>query len=59
VFHRDLKLENIFVHFKNFKTEEVFGFPDNIEEKKKKANLNEEINVVIGDLGFAIEVGPD
>jgi len=52
-------LENIFVHFKNFKTEEVFGFPDNFEEKKKKANLNEEINVVIGDLGFAIEIGPD
>jgi len=53
-----LKLDNIFIHFKNYKVEDVFRVPEQFKAYKENANLNEDINLVIGDLGFARELGP-
>ena len=56
VVHRDLKLDNIFVHFKNLKLDDVFGDPSHFEYHKVNAVLNEDVNIVIGDLGFAVQL---
>jgi serine/threonine-protein kinase ULK2 len=58
VLHRDIKLDNIFVHFNKFEKDEVFKNPKKFQEYKRTANLNEDINLVIGDLGFARELDP-
>ena len=54
--HRDLKLDNIFVHFKNLSMDDVFGDPMKFDTHKHCATLNEDVNIVIGDLGFAREL---
>lgn len=47
--HRDLKLENLFLHFPNFTEEGIVS-----DEYLKNFDPNtEEIEVIIGDLGFA------
>lgn len=58
ILHRDLKLDNIFIHFKKLSVDDVFGNPEKLEMHKKVAILNEEVNIVIGDLGFARELAP-
>jgi serine/threonine protein kinase len=56
VVHRDIKLDNILVNFKNQKLENVFRSPQEFTKYKQKANLLEDVNFVIGDLGFATEL---
>ena len=53
VVHRDLKLDNIFVHFKNLSHEKVFGDPIDLQIHKSTTSFNEDVHIVIGDLGFA------
>jgi serine/threonine protein kinase len=51
--HRDLKLDNIFLHFKKMYIEDVFKDKAKFEYFKKTANLSNNVDVIIGDLGFA------
>ena len=53
VVHRDLKLENILLHFKNYYIEDVFRNPSKFEQFKVGTNLTDNVNIIIGDLGFA------
>ena len=53
VLHRDLKLANILVHFKNAASDLVIHGGIKFEEYKKDATLIGNIEVVIADLGFA------
>lgn len=54
IVHRDLKLENIFLHFANYYIEDVFREPAKFEQIKFGTNLTNDVNIMIGDLGFAI-----
>jgi serine/threonine protein kinase len=52
VMHRDLKLDNILIHFPNQSNFE----PLNNRQLKKMDLLNEEFVIKIADLGFAREI---
>lgn len=54
--HRDLKLANILINFKNANAEEIFGRRLEFLRFKETANLCENVEVVIADLGFAKEL---
>ena len=56
VLHRDLKLANILVHFKNIDEDTVFNDWMKVDKIKKEGNLIGNVNVVIADLGFAKEL---
>lgn len=53
VVHRDLKLANILVHFKNVDIETVLEGGLQLREIKKSEPLIGNVDVVIADLGFA------
>lgn len=59
VLHRDLKLANILVNFKNIKKDTVFNNKLDFREKKKTCSLIGNVDVFIGDLGFAKEMKED
>ena len=59
VLHRDLKLANILVNFKNIKKDTVFNNKLDFREKKKTCALIGNVDVFIGDLGFAKEMKED
>lgn len=53
VLHRDLKLANILVHFKNIHQDKVLEGGFQYKEFKRKSPLIGHVDVVIADLGFA------
>jgi len=53
VLHRDLKLANILVHFKNPSNDMFLHDKRKATEYKKTSELVGNVEVVIGDLGFA------
>lgn len=55
VLHRDLKLANILVHFKNIDQKIVLKGGQAFRDFKKTTELIGNVNVVIADLGFAKE----
>lgn len=59
VLHRDLKLANILVNFKNIKKDTVFNNKLDFREIKKTCALVGNVDVFIGDLGFAKEMKED
>jgi serine/threonine protein kinase len=55
VLHRDLKLANILVHFKNIDQKIVLQGGNRFKEFRKTTPLIGNVDVVIADLGFAKE----
>lgn len=55
VLHRDLKLANILVHFKNIDQKTVLKGGHAFKDFKKTTQLIGNVDVVIADLGFAKE----
>ena len=55
VLHRDLKLANILVHFKNIDQKLVLKGGQGFKDFKKTTELIGNVDVVIADLGFAKE----
>lgn len=55
VLHRDLKLANILVHFKNIDQSVVLKGGQKFKDFKKSTQLIGNVDVVIADLGFAKE----
>ena len=55
VLHRDLKLVNILVHFKNIDQSVVLKGGQKFKDFKKSTQLIGNVDVVIADLGFAKE----
>ena len=53
VLHRDLKLANILVHFKNITQDRVLEGGQQLKDFKKTTPLIGHVNVAIADLGFA------
>ena len=53
VLHRDLKLANILVHFKNASSEMVLERGMKFQDYKKSISLIGNVDVMIADLGFA------
>lgn len=53
VLHRDLKLANILVHFKNIAQEKVLEGGQQLKDFKKTTPLIGHVDVAIADLGFA------
>lgn len=56
VVHRDLKLSNILINFKNIDMEKVLEGGEQLKKYMKNAPLVGEVDVVIADLGFAKEL---
>lgn len=56
VLHRDLKLANILVHFKNVDQDVIFNDIVQLKKIKKEGQLLGNVDVVIADLGFAKEL---
>lgn len=56
VVHRDLKLANILVNFKNIEMERVLKGGLQLKQFKTESNLIGNVDVVIADLGFAKEL---
>jgi serine/threonine protein kinase len=56
VLHRDLKMPNILVHFKNVEQNVIFNEPAKLKQIKKEGQLLGNVDVVIADLGFAKEL---
>lgn len=59
VLHRDLKLANILVHFKNVEQDVVFNDIVQLKKIKKEGQLLGNVDVVIADLGFAKELAEE
>jgi serine/threonine-protein kinase ULK/ATG1 len=59
VLHRDLKLANILVNFKNISQEVVFNNKLEFRSLKKTCSLIGNVDIVIADLGFAKEMKED
>ena len=58
VIHRDLKPDNIFVHFKNEKTlSNLYASSDDKNKILRKIEIIGRAQIVIGDLGFARTLG--
>ena len=55
--HRDVKLANILIHFRDIPQEEVLKGTKHWNSFKKSAPLIGKVDVVLADLGFAKEVG--
>ena len=53
VIHRDLKLANILVHFKNVDIQTILEGGLQLQSIKKQSSLIGNVDVVIADLGFA------
>ena len=53
VLHRDLKLANILVHFKNISQDKILEGGQRLKAFKKTTPLIGHVNVAIADLGFA------
>ena len=56
IVHRDIKADNIFLHFKDLESEEMLGVELGPRQKlKKKMQLlnNSKFEIKIGDLGFS------
>ena len=59
VLHRDLKLANILIHFKNIDMDVILNEKQKYREIKKTYQLIGNVDVVIADLGFAKQVVGD
>lgn len=59
VLHRDVKLANILIHFRNVDQKVVLAGGEYWKEYKKTASLIGNVDVVIADLGFAKEMKKD
>ena len=57
VMHRDLKLANILVHFRNADERMALHEPAKFKEFKKTTELVGNVDIVIADLGFAKKIG--
>lgn len=55
--HRDLKLANILVHFKNADKHMALHDTAKFKEFKRTTELVGNVDIVIADLGFAKKIG--
>jgi serine/threonine protein kinase len=59
VLHRDLKLANILVHFKEADMDMVLSGGLMFQNYKKQASLIGKVDVIIADLGFAKQMNEE